>query len=256
LFRALVVSRRISSIFLALVAAALVAACGTEKHQTDLANGKRLYTGDVSDARKNNGTYVACGSCHALARAQTPAGIGPDLDAAFAQARKDGMSPSTIEGVVDGQIDHPRRDSQMPADIVSGNDARDVSAYVAQVAAQPGKDVGQLANIPARRETKAIAAKGGILTIPADPVRTLFASDKATAPAGSLELVMPNPSTLPHDIALKADEGKGPELGKGPVVTKGGKSTVKVTVKPGSYQFLCTVPGHAAGGMTGILTVK
>lgn len=241
-----------------LAVAALVAVasgCG-QTHEPDLANGKRLYTGDVSDARKSNGKYVACGSCHALARANTPPGIGPDLDAAFTQARKDGMSGATVQGVTEDQINSPRRGSLMPADIVTGDDATDVAAYVAHVAGQPGQDSGQLAAIPAKKETKAIAAKNGVLTIPADQSRTLFASDKATAPPGKLELVMPNPSSLPHDIALKADEGKGPELGKGPVVTKGGKSTFKVTVKPGSYQFLCTVPGHAAGGMTGILTVK
>jgi uncharacterized cupredoxin-like copper-binding protein len=32
--------------------------------------------------------------------------------------------------------------------------------------------------------------------------------------------------------------------------------TLKVTVsKPGNYEYLCTVPGHAAGGMKGTLKV-
>ena len=31
--------------------------------------------------------------------------------------------------------------------------------------------------------------------------------------------------------------------------------TVKIP-KAGKYKFLCTVPGHAAGGMKGVLTVK
>jgi uncharacterized cupredoxin-like copper-binding protein len=31
---------------------------------------------------------------------------------------------------------------------------------------------------------------------------------------------------------------------------------VTATLKPGTYTFLCTVPGHAAGGMKGTLTVK
>jgi uncharacterized cupredoxin-like copper-binding protein len=29
-----------------------------------------------------------------------------------------------------------------------------------------------------------------------------------------------------------------------------------VTLSPGTYDFLCTVPGHADGGMKGKLTVK
>jgi len=50
-------------------------------------------------------------------------------------------------------------------------------------------------------------------------------------------------------------EGSGINQG-GPVVSNGGTSQVTVTLKPGTYQFLCTVPGHAAAGMKGVLTVK
>jgi uncharacterized cupredoxin-like copper-binding protein len=39
-------------------------------------------------------------------------------------------------------------------------------------------------------------------------------------------------------------------------VGKGGTSSFKVTLKPGTYTFLCEVPGHAAAGMKGTLTVK
>jgi uncharacterized cupredoxin-like copper-binding protein len=64
-----------------------------------------------------------------------------------------------------------------------------------------------------------------------------------------VEIVMPNPSPLQHDIALQGD-------GKGPVVGTGGTSRFSATLKPGKYEFLCTVPGHADGGMKGTLTVK
>jgi uncharacterized cupredoxin-like copper-binding protein len=41
-----------------------------------------------------------------------------------------------------------------------------------------------------------------------------------------------------------------------PAVSPGGTSTLKVTFKkPGSYEYLCTLPGHAALGMKGILKV-
>lgn len=88
-----------------------------------------------------------CGTCHALAQAGTSANIGPDLDAAFAQARADGMDNDTIEGVVQTQIEAPRYNDPgaqdydrvfMPADIVTGQDAEDVATYVASVAGVPG----------------------------------------------------------------------------------------------------------------------
>ena len=95
-------------------------------------NGKQLF------AEK-------CGSCHVLERAGTAGTIGPDLDEAFGQSRRDGLGRSTIQGVVREQIAHPRRSSQMPPDLVTGDDARDVAAYVAAVAGVPGRDTGELA---------------------------------------------------------------------------------------------------------------
>ena len=227
--------------------AALAAGCGQDSSgSADLVNGKKLFTSSAT-----------CGSCHTLARAGTKGTQGPNLDEAFHNARENGFGDSVIEGVVRDQIAHPRRASIMKPGLVTGDDARDVAAYVASVAGQPGKDVGQLATIGATASSKPIPAKGGVLTMPANPQgRTLFASTAATAAAGSLQLVMPNPSSLQHDIALKADEGKGPEIGKGAVVGQGGTSKFTANLKPGKYEFLCTVPGHEAGGMKGILTVK
>ncbi len=88
-----------------------------------------------------------CGTCHTLAQAGTSANIGPNLDAAFAQARADGMDNDTIEGVVQTQIESPRVIEEgvqnydrvfMPAELVTGQDAEDVATYVGSVAGVPG----------------------------------------------------------------------------------------------------------------------
>jgi cytochrome c2 len=84
-----------------------------------------------------------CGTCHKLAEAGTTAQIGPDLDAAFAVAREDGMDADTIEGIVSAQIENPRPSTgnpavSMPAGLVSGKDLEDVAAYVARFAGVPG----------------------------------------------------------------------------------------------------------------------
>jgi mono/diheme cytochrome c family protein len=117
----------------ALVVAAValsVAACGRD--EADLSNGKALFT-------------ERCGSCHILGRAGTQGRTGPDLDAAFRTALADGMNRETVEGVVHKQILNPRKNSAMPAELVTGDDARDVAAYVGFAAARPGEDEGALA---------------------------------------------------------------------------------------------------------------
>ncbi|MGH2956920.1 MAG: c-type cytochrome [Solirubrobacterales bacterium] len=101
------------------------------QENADLDRGEQLFT-------------QKCGSCHALTAAGTNAEVGPDLDDAFKQARASGMDQDTIEGVVESQIENPRPASPedtevyMPANLVEGDDLRDVAAYVASVAGVPG----------------------------------------------------------------------------------------------------------------------
>jgi mono/diheme cytochrome c family protein len=200
-----------------------------------------------------------CGSCHVLGRAGTKGTQGPNLDDAFRQSLREGFGRDTIHGVVFDQIRHPAnvgKDSKayMPPKLVTGKLAFDVSSYVAAVAARPGKDEGKLATaVPAAGAGKAVAAKNGKLEIPADPNGQLaYVAKKATAPAGKLEIDSKNDASIPHDIAI---EGNGVN-DKGPVVQGGAVSKVSVSLKPGSYTFYCTVPGHREGGMEGTLTVK
>jgi uncharacterized cupredoxin-like copper-binding protein len=39
-------------------------------------------------------------------------------------------------------------------------------------------------------------------------------------------------------------------------VSKGGASQVQLNLKPGTYTYFCSVPGHRQAGMQGTLTVK
>jgi mono/diheme cytochrome c family protein len=130
--------RRALALCVALAGAALATAgCGTggiSSGAADRANGKELFV-------KN------CGSCHTLADAGTQGKIGPNLDEAFGYARDDslpgqGFSESTIRDVVRGQIAYPVRepptgDPGMPANLVTGEDADAVAAFVAAVAGNP-----------------------------------------------------------------------------------------------------------------------
>jgi mono/diheme cytochrome c family protein len=118
-------------VVVSLAALALFAAgCGETVGYTagtgDKTNGKELFT-------------AKCGTCHTLADAGTTGTIGPNLDDAFAESRRNGLGESTFVQVVRDQIAYsienpPTGAPGMPPDIVTGQDADDVASYVASVA--------------------------------------------------------------------------------------------------------------------------
>jgi mono/diheme cytochrome c family protein len=120
-------------------AALLVLALGgcTLKHPTaNLVKGKQLFV-------------TKCGACHTLSHASTTGSVGPNLDVAFHQDRADGIKSTSIQGLVDYWIQYPNANpysgAVMPAKLYKGQNAQDVAAYVAAVAAIPGQDTGALA---------------------------------------------------------------------------------------------------------------
>jgi len=225
--------------------------CGVTNSGSNVVNGKQQFV-------------AKCGSCHILARAGTKGVTGPNLDQAFARARADGFGSTTFEGIVHRQIGQPARRAQvdpatgkvlplMPANLVKGEDARDVAAYVASAVAKGGKDQGALASIGAAEAKGTAKEKNGKLEIPADPggaLAYLFAN--AEAQAGQLEIDSKNEASIQHDIAV---EGNGVNE-KGEVVSNGGVSQLSADFQPGEYTFYCSVPGHREAGMEGKLTVK
>jgi plastocyanin len=78
-----------------------------------------------------------------------------------------------------------------------------------------------------------------------------FDKDSIDTTAGTVRLVMANPSSVDHNVAVK---GNGVDE-KGPVVGKDGQSILTVTLQPGEYTFYCSVDAHEAAGMKGTLRV-
>ncbi len=110
------------------IAALVLAGCGT--------GGKAL---SPSHADQGNGQKLfqsTCGGCHVLAAAGSSGTSGPNLDAAFGPSRKQGFKQNTIQNVVLDQISIAA--PPMPKNLVTGQDAQDVAAYVAAVAGQGG----------------------------------------------------------------------------------------------------------------------
>jgi uncharacterized cupredoxin-like copper-binding protein len=75
-----------------------------------------------------------------------------------------------------------------------------------------------------------------------------FHLSKASVPHGAVTFTVANKGKLPHDFKIG---GK-----KTPLISPGKSAKLTVTLKKGKAAYLCTVPGHAAAGMKGTLTVK
>jgi uncharacterized cupredoxin-like copper-binding protein len=68
--------------------------------------------------------------------------------------------------------------------------------------------------------------------------------------AGELTFEAKNDGKIPHDLAIKQTGDKTK------LIQPGGTAELKVTLKPGTYELYCTVPGHEAAGMRVNVTVS
>jgi plastocyanin len=93
---------------------------------------------------------------------------------------------------------------------------------------------------------------GQTVKLSADKSALKFNTSTLSAKAGTVTLVMANPSGIPHAVAV---EGNGVDK-DGNTVGNGGTSKVTAKLKPGKYEFYCPVDGHKAAGMKGTLTVS
>lgn len=97
--------------------------------------------------------------------------------------------------------------------------------------------------------TGTTAAKATTITVTAGtPTEFHFTLSKKSVAKGSVTFKITNKGKLAHDFKIA---GK-----KSPMVQPGKSTTLKVTLKSGKLKYQCTVPGHAAAGMRGTLTVK
>ena len=122
-----------------------LSACGTGgkvSATVDVQNGKQLF-------------QQKCAGCHALAAVGSAGGIGPNLDDSFAQARADGYKESAIANIVHDQIRYAGQyptaqnnpdylTANMPRNLVKGQDADDVAAFVAANAGLQGFAASQV----------------------------------------------------------------------------------------------------------------
>jgi uncharacterized cupredoxin-like copper-binding protein len=80
------------------------------------------------------------------------------------------------------------------------------------------------------------------------PSELHFKLSKSTLSSGAVTFTIKNSGTLAHDFKIAGKRTK--------LLKRGQSTTLTVTLKKGRYPYLCTVPGHSAGGMKGTLIVR
>jgi plastocyanin len=98
------------------------------------------------------------------------------------------------------------------------------------------------------------ATPNGTVSIAANPGGELkFNTTSLTAKAGNVSIGFTNMSSLAHNLTIESSSGA--QIGATPTF-QGGSKTLSVNLKPGTYKFFCSVPGHRQAGMEGTLTVQ
>jgi plastocyanin len=105
---------------------------------------------------------------------------------------------------------------------------------------------------PAPKPEAGTKGQGGTLQLAASPTDLAFDKTSLTSKPGKVTIDFDNPAALEHNVAIEQD---GEEIAVSETLAKG-KTSVSAELAPGTYTYLCTVPGHAEAGMEGTLTVK
>jgi plastocyanin len=92
------------------------------------------------------------------------------------------------------------------------------------------------------------------IDISADPSGALaFEQTDVTAAAGKDTLDFTNDSSTPHDVVI--EDSSGNQVAATDTI-QGDSTSTDADLKPGTYTFFCSIPGHREAGMEGTLTVK
>jgi uncharacterized cupredoxin-like copper-binding protein len=98
--------------------------------------------------------------------------------------------------------------------------------------------------------TTTTSAKPAATTVPVSETEFKIAVTSTALKAGEITFEAKNDGKIPHDLAIKQTGDKTK------LISPGGSAELKVTLKPGTYELYCTVPGHEAAGMKLNITVS
>ncbi|HEX6455275.1 MAG TPA: plastocyanin/azurin family copper-binding protein [Solirubrobacterales bacterium] len=105
----------------------------------------------------------------------------------------------------------------------------------------------------ANEESEESEGGGTTLQLEASENALEYDTTELSAKAGEVTIDFKNPSAIAHNVVIEDSSGK--ELASFEPIASGEESET-AELKPGTYTFFCSVPGHRQAGMEGTLTVK
>jgi uncharacterized cupredoxin-like copper-binding protein len=130
-----------------------------------------------------------------------------------------------------------------------------VLATVSMAVATSGGSESKAMVEPITKEGREAASGSGTSSLKesADPEGQLrYTTKNLSAKAGEVTIAFANASPLEHNLTIV----QGSKVIGATPTFLGGEKTLTLNLKPGTYTFYCTVPGHRAAGMEGKLTVQ
>jgi plastocyanin len=220
-----------------------------------------------------------CGACHTLAAGGTDGVLAPNLDVLLAAGQAESKSVVDANCLRVLSAIHNGLNGRMPAGILEGANAKLVASFVARnleyvnstSEVEPKNDVSasqvrcstkpataqataQKPTKPAKPKPAAPSGGGSTVDVSADPSGQLkFVQSSLTAPAGNVKFDFTNQAPVAHDFCIQQGSK---DLGCTAQIQGASTSKTFNGLKPGSYTFFCSVPGHEQAGMKGTLTVK
>jgi outer membrane protein assembly factor BamB len=97
------------------------------------------------------------------------------------------------------------------------------------------------------------SSAAGSVALAAKDDQLAYTTTTATAAAGKVTIKFTNDSSLQHNVVLTGPDRK--IVGQTPTF-HGGTKDFTANLKPGTYTYYCSVPGHRQAGMQGTLTVR
>jgi uncharacterized cupredoxin-like copper-binding protein/mono/diheme cytochrome c family protein len=266
----------------AIAAMGLTTACGTEK--IGIAQDNPNHAGAVLFNQR-------CSGCHTLSYAATHGSAanvrtreivnGPNFN-----VRCERPVTRVLYAIQNGGFSG----AIMPQNVVVGQQATEVSKFVATYAGRQAKGppgvlncqqqpIGTIPTLTAGATTTSTTTPtpttktsttktsttpatttpatgtgaGSSIDEAANPSGQLkFTSSSLSAKAGKVTINFTNKSSVPHNMTIQGTNGS--VIGATPTFS-GASRKLTVTLKPGKYTFYCSVPGHRQAGMQGTLTV-